>query len=198
MPFHLALGAALAMHRFADSRSGPWLSESLGDGAQLLDEPVTITRQRYEVVALVEARRTAVDGVDHGHLPASGTGCAQCGLQPPDEKLGAQTLTVVAPVEGELGEEDCRDVAGRAAANSERDLLAFDEVRSEGEVSSDLLAGIVDEDVRARPLGRGVTRMELQPLIQFGVSAVEVVELVMFAERFDPKCHLIRGRRRAR
>jgi hypothetical protein len=38
----------------------------------------------------------------------------------------------------------------------------------------------------------------LQPLIQFRVSAVEVVKLVMVAERFDPKCHLIRGRRRAR
>ncbi len=198
MPFHLALGAEPAMRRFADSRSGPWLSEGLGDGAQLLDEPVRITRQRYEVVVLVELRRAAVDCVDYDHLPSGGTGCGQCGLQPSDEKLGAQTLTVVAPVEGKLGEEDCRDVARGAAANSGRDLLAFDEVRSEGEVSGDLLAGIVDEDVRARPLGRGVTRMELQPLIQFRVSAVEVVKLVMVAERFDPKCHLIRGRRRAR
>lgn len=188
MPFHLALGAELAMHRLADSRSGPWLSEGLRDGAQLLDEPVRIARQGYEVVVLVELRRTVVDGVDYRHLPAGGTGCGQCGLQPSNEKLGAQTLTVVAPVEGELGKEDCRDVPG----------VAFDEVRSEGEVSGDLLAGIVDEHVGARLLGRGVTRLEFQPLIQFGVSAVEVAELVMVAERFDPKCHRIRGRRRAR
>ena len=198
MPFHLGLGAEPTMHRFADSRSGPWFSEGPGDGAQFLDEPVRIARQRYEVVVFVELRRTAVDGVDHGHLPAGGTGCGQCGLQRPDEELGAQTLAVVAPVEGELGEEDCRDVPRGAVANSGRDLLAFDEVRSEGEVSGGLLAGIVDEHVRARPLGRGVTRMELQPLIQFGVSAAEAVELVMVGERFDPKPHPIRGRRRAR
>ena len=69
-------------------------------------------------------------------------------------------------------------------------------MRGEGEVPDDLLGVVIDEDVSAGSLCGDMAGVQTQPRIEFGMSAIEVVQVVMVSDWFRFECQRIRARRR--
>ncbi len=116
----------------------PHEPENTGCGAQLQDEATLVRGQGLEVVRAVEARRVVVDRVGHDHSPARRACRGDDRAKRVNEQLGAESPSVQALIEGQLGQQNRRDSPRGAVTQASRRALSLDEMRSQGEVAGEL------------------------------------------------------------
>lgn len=120
------------------------------------------------------------------------------GVERMDEQVGTEATPVDRRVERELGQQDRGDLAESATGQARRRVLSHQEVGRQSDVADDR-AFAVDQDGGAGSLPGGRAGVTAQPVVQLGVAAGELREVVV-AEALDPVGHraAMRGTRRDR
>lgn len=167
--------------------SRPGDAERLGDGTQLHHEPVWLTRQRFEIVMLVEGLGTAIDRVDHHHTPSCASCCYDDDLKGNDEERRSHPLALHRGVQRKLRKENRWDLLRRSPYQRTRCIVAFQEVGCDGEVAHDRVP-IVNEHVRPGSLTCCRRRVVTKPVIEILVPAREPTDVVT-SKRLDVSVH---------
>lgn len=177
-------------HRHGHGVPRPWCPEGLRYGAELADQSSRPAGKHLEVVALVELPGVVVDGVDQHDSSSRATGGVEDRPERVDEQVNAEPGSVQPGIDGELGQEDRRDLMGRTTGEPRCGVVAHEEVRRQCEVADDTSV-LIDQDEGACPLPGGGSGVTAQPVVELRLAAGEAGEIVV-SEWLDAMTGLLR------
>jgi len=149
-------------------------------------------------VAAIESGGILVDGIHHDDFAARDPRRADNVFQRQHEELGSESTPLKAAIDGELRQENCRNLLGCPSPDLLGRSHSLDEVGCNGEVSDHLRPPTLDHHVCARPLAGRRASVITQPLVEVGIPAREFAEVVRVPKRTNYVRQRIRARTLAR
>ena len=144
----------------------PRKTEFARGGADLHHEAVSITGDGHEVVMFVEGGSLVVDSVDHDELAAGPPRDVDDPRERVHEQLSSQATSLRAPIQRELCQQNGRDLARRAPADTRGEPIALHEMRRDREVTHERARLRIDKYVGPRSLTGGALRVLLEPIVE--------------------------------